>query len=226
MNRTTPYFRLFLVIMMLFLVGAYALAQPVAIPLQPCITDRPDLALPTPVKPIGVPAQMPGGSCDIATIEVNTVGGAVAYWCRRPAPLPPLLYLYAVRWDAVTTPMMIDWMKLGLPGDDPERIVAMQGKFQTANVMDMCDVWGPARERINAAMPLTLAAPTWAVAKNSTYLDRPAYAYVAGKRSYSSTARAKVGAPCDCAAISLVEATTQFCQVAPSLVSVCTPTQP
>jgi hypothetical protein len=86
----------------------------------------------------------------------------------------------------------------------------------------MCDVWGPARERINAAMPATLAAPTWFVAKNGIYPDRPAYPVIAGKRSYSSTSRVKVGTPCDCAVAPITEGTLKFCQVAPALVAVCT----
>jgi hypothetical protein len=154
---------------------------------------------------------MPGGSCDIATIEVNTIGGAVAYWCRRPAPLPPLLYLYAVRWDAVTTPMMIDWMKLGLPGDDPERIVAMQTKFQTANVMDMCDVWGPARERINAAMPPTLTVPT-TVYRTPAAGTFTLYTVSAGKLSgIVSGRKATANALCNCNAAKVVSGTSTYC---------------
>lgn len=123
-------------------------------PLPECVTaTQPPAprALPTPAKPIGLPEQF-GGSCT-TVLEVNRIGGAAAFWCKQRAVKPPLLYLYAVEWNAVTPALLADFSHLGTPGDNRQRIADMQAKYQTRHVLDMCDVWGPARERINAARP-------------------------------------------------------------------------
>lgn len=196
--------------------AAIAQAQSLAVPLQPCVVDRPDWPVPAPAQPPGLPLQL-GGSCTLATLEANAIGAAAAFWCARPAPLPAALSLYAVRWSALTPAMLADYAQLGLPGDNAERIRAMLAKHQTANVADMCDVWGPAIARINAAMP---TASLWRVAPNGTYLDRPSYAVVNGVRAGTSKTRAKVGDPCDLQ-LKFVEGRSVYAQTSPGFVALC-----
>ena len=123
-------------------------------PLPVCVEVdvlKPPRAVPLPVKPIGLPVQLKG-SCT-TVLEANTEGAAAAFWCKQTAPKPSILYLYAVEWSAITPAMVTDYATLGLPGDNRARIQSMQVKYQTKNVLDMCNVWGPARDRINAARP-------------------------------------------------------------------------
>lgn len=212
-------------------------AAQVTLPLPAC-ADRPPLPLQTPAKPIGLPVPLPPLpasptapgqpiDCGAPMLEANAIGGAAAFMCKSAAG--PVLYLYAVRWSALTPAMVADFAALALPGDNAERIRAMQATYQTSNVYDMCDVWGPMRDRINAAIP---APPQFVVAPNGTTLTRPAFAVANGARSYGSTSSATVGAPCDCA-LSLKEGQITFCRVNPiteatPLVSSCvnTPAKP
>ena len=210
-----------LVLLAALMFAATAQAQ-IALPLLPCMDIVTPHPLTTPLRPAGLPPQY-GGSCSLPIIESNATGAAAAYWCATPPPAPPALYLYAVRWSAVTVPMLADFALLGLPGDNAERIRAMRAKYQTENVWDMCDVWQPMRERINAAMP---KPAVWRVAKNSTYLTRPAFPVIAGKRSATATGRATVGAACNCAA-PVIEGTSTYCpaDTAP-LVAICAAVAP
>lgn len=206
-------------------VAALAAALParaqIALPLLPCqdiVAPRP---LTTAVRPAGLPPQL-GGSCTAPIIESNATGAAVAWWCPRAAPQPPLLHLYAVRWDYINATLLLDYATLGLPGDNAERVRAMTARYQNQSVWDMCDVWEPMRERINAAMPAPAPAPTWVVAKYSLLPTRPAFAVVAGKRSAVSSGRATVGKPCDCAA-PLVDGLLTWCPAdSAPLVTQCT----
>ncbi len=119
-------------------------------PCEPLVELRP-VAEQAP-RPIGTPVQLKGSCATV--LEANDVGGAVAFWCRQTAPKPPLLYLYAVRWSAITPDMLLDAAMLGLPGgDNRDRIQAMQQRHQTEHVLDMCDVWDGMRARIDAAKP-------------------------------------------------------------------------
>ena len=212
------------VVMVLFaaLMFATAVQAQIALPLQPCmdiVTPRPLTAA---LRPAGLPPQY-GGTCSAPIIESNATGAAAAYWCAASPPSPPALYLYAVRWNAMTVPMLADFALLGLPGDNAERIRAMRAKYQTENVWDMCDVWEPMRGRINAAMPAPVAAPLWTVSKYSMQTTRPAYTVTNGVRGTTSTSRATVGAACDCAA-PIREGLTTYCPFAGSgaAVSMCT----
>lgn len=150
----TKTMRMVAVLLALAAVGPGGPLAQVAAQLPECkASDQPEAprALPTPAKPIGLPEQF-GGSCT-TVLEVNRIGGAAAFWCKQRAVKPPLLYLYAVEWNAVTPALLADFSHLGTPGDNRQRIADMQAKYQTRHVLDMCDVWGPARERINAARP-------------------------------------------------------------------------
>ena len=193
----------------ILLVLATAAQAQIALPLLPCqdiVTPRPLTAA---VRPAGLPPQL-SGTCGTPVLESNTTGAAAAYWCTNPPPAPPALYLYAVRWSAITAPMLADFARLGLPGDNAARIVAMQAKYQTESVWDMCDVWEPARERINAAMPGPPSAQAWVVAKYSTQSSRPAYPVINGVRAVASTSRAVVGVACDCSK-PIIEGIVTYC---------------
>jgi hypothetical protein len=206
----TPQFRIFLAVVLLAICGAYALAQPVTAPLEPCITDRPDLPLPMVTKPLGTPLQMQG-QCGPAIVEANAIGAAAAWWCPRPAPLPPVLVPYAVRWSDLTPAMLADYALLGLPGDNAARMAAMQAKYQTSHFLDMCDVWGPARERINAAMPPTLTVPT-TVYRTPAAGTFTLYTVSAGKLSgIVSGRKATANALCNCNAAKVVSGTSTYC---------------
>ena len=212
-----------LVLLAALMVATTAQAQ-IALPLLPCmdiVTPRP---VTTALRPAGLPPQY-GGTCSLPIIESNATGAAAAYWCATPPPASPALYLYAVRWSAVTVPMLADFALLGLPGDNAERIRAMRAKYQTENVWDMCDVWEPMRERINAAMPAPAPARPWTVAKYSLQTTRPAYPVLNGVRGTTSTSRAPVGATCDCTA-PLREGLTTYCPFTGSGTSVAICTQP
>jgi hypothetical protein len=69
--------------------------------------------------------------------------------------------------------------------------------------------------------PTVPPKPTWTVAPNGTRTTRAAFAVTNGVRALSSTSKATVGAPCDCAAIKLIEGKITYCQVAPATVSAC-----
>lgn len=129
-----------------------AVAQVPWPPVGECAEGEPLRPLPAvQSRPICTPQQI-GGS-GITVIEGNERGGAIAFWCKQKAPKEPILYLYAVEWDALTRTMLLDAVMLGLPGDNRARIQAMQARHQTRHVFDMCDVWWPAKDRITAARP-------------------------------------------------------------------------
>jgi hypothetical protein len=197
------------------LTATFAQAQ-VSLPLPACV-DRAPLPLQMPAKPIGLPPALPAPAiapptssstnCGPAMLEANAVGGAAAYYCRQPGGAP-VLYLYAVRWSAVTPAMVADFAALGLPGDNAERIRAMQATYQTSNVYDMCDVWGPMRERINAAMPVVdpqiYKTPTTGTLTLYTVANGVRSGIVAGRK-------APAGAACDCNASKLAVGTLTYC---------------
>lgn len=149
-----------------------AMAFELTQPLPPCV-DRAE-ALPAPVaaRPIGLPPVL-DGRCRWVLPEVNAVGAAAAWWCERENK-PPLLIPYAVEWAAVTPEMRDDFVALMWPGDRAARMQAMQAKYGTKHFLDMCNVWGPMRERINAARPADPVPATWVVAPVSTG-QRPSY---------------------------------------------------
>jgi hypothetical protein len=227
----TPYFRIFLTIILLFIVGVYALAQDV--PYSMCGVTGPNVVLREATDAIETKTMhcrpAPIGSGTYPAVRYNAAGVTVWWYCKAPSGR------WAPNWIAATASQFNAIKAAGdayaalITPDPLDALNAVAVKNFTLPIDDpeLLRVWCPHEREMFAGRPKPdPLPPAWAVAKNSTYPDRPAYAYVAGKRSYSSTAHAKVGAPCDCAAISLIEATTRFCQVAPSLVSVCTPTQP
>jgi hypothetical protein len=106
----------------------------------------------TAAKPACLPA--PAGTGTAPIVESNDSGIAGAWWCKASsASKPPRLYLYAVRWDAMTTAMLADAAIVALSGSKTAAMQAHLLKYQTSDIRDMCDVWGPARDRILAAKP-------------------------------------------------------------------------
>lgn len=181
------------------LFAAFSAGAQIHWPLPPC--DGPALthALPTPPLPVGLPPQI-GGACSVE-IEANDVGFAAALICPAQHG-KPAAYIYAVRRSAITASMVMDFAMLGLPGDNATRIRDMQARHQTANVWDMCDVWGPARERFNTAWqaavrPDAPPAPSpWMVGTNGTLATRPTYPVTAGVRSRTANGAVPVRADC------------------------------
>lgn len=119
----------------------------------PCTESAAPLyAVPTTAaKPVCLPA--PAGAGTALVVESNDAGIAGAWWCKGATGKPPTLYLYAVRWESLTTAMLTDAALVALSSAKTAAIQAHQLKYQTSDIRDMCDVWGPARERINAARP-------------------------------------------------------------------------
>jgi len=106
---------------------------------------------------LGLPKQL-GGNCTEAVLTADGVGGAAAYWCAQPEPELARLRLFAVKWDNVTAPMVLDFTSLFLMSEKSARIVEIHKKYQTFHIMDMCDIWHPLVDRLNAIYPAPLPA--------------------------------------------------------------------
>lgn len=118
---------------------------------SPCeVVDDPLYPVPTTAaKPVCLPA--PAGAGTAPVLETNGVGMAGAWWCKGSKA--PVLYLYAVRWEALTTAMLTDAALVALSSSKTSAIQAHALKYQTSDIRDMCDVWGPAVDRIRASRP-------------------------------------------------------------------------
>ena len=119
----------------------------------------PPLPLPPPINSagLGLPKQL-GGTCTEAIITADGTGGAAAYWCAQPEPEKARLALFAVNWDFVTLPMILDFGQLLMMGDKAQRIADMHRKYQSMDVRDMCNIWSPLVARLNAIYPAPLPA--------------------------------------------------------------------
>ena len=109
-------------------------------------------AMPIAPRSVGVaplPACMP--TAGSVVIESNAAGTAIAWWCKGEAE--PKLYLYAARWEFLTTPKITELLSFFSDGATPASVQALQTKYQTENILDICDVWGPAWPKIVAAKP-------------------------------------------------------------------------
>jgi len=96
-----------------------------------------------------LPACMP--TAGSVVIESNAIGTAIAWWCKGEAE--PKLYLYAARWEFLTTPKITELLGLFSANTTPQSVQTLQTKYQTENILDICDVWGPAWPKIVAAKP-------------------------------------------------------------------------
>lgn len=164
------------------------------------------LPVPAASAPTGLPPDL-GGSCTAQIYEINQHGAAAAWWCTtiKAPPADADLWVYAVLWESVTPGMLADWAQLALAGTDKKALIlSMSTRYQTLNILDMCDVWSPMVARVNAARPKPPAPPAAAyVVTPGT--PRPAYAVANGKRSLTPTGAATPGQPCDCLALQIVE---------------------
>jgi hypothetical protein len=118
----------------------------------------PPLALPTPRLPPGLPKQF-GGSCTEALVTADGTGAAIGWWCPKVTPEQAQLALYAVTWDAITLPMLVDAGRILLTSDKAALLLEMQTKYQSLHILDMCNVWGPLAARLNAIYPEPLPLP-------------------------------------------------------------------
>lgn len=134
-----------------------------------CETTPRNPPLPVPVPPRfapGLPKQLGGKVCTAALVTADAIGGAVGWWCPKVAPEKAQLAIYAVKWDAITLPMLLDFATLLMPGtDNATLLLEMQTKYQSLHILDMCNVWNPLATRLNAIYPEPLPLPpppgTW-----------------------------------------------------------------
>lgn len=121
----------------------------------------PPLPVPPPPRSApGLPKQLKGTVCTEALVTADIKGAAAGWWCPKVTPENAQLALYAVKWDAITLPMLIDFGSLLLPGvDTAVRLLEMQTKYQSLSILDMCDIWNPLAARLNAIYPPPLPLP-------------------------------------------------------------------
>jgi hypothetical protein len=164
-------------------------------------------------------------ACKPASIDAIRIGSSVdgvwAYWwCPAVPPAAKTLefrgiltkdvtpaQVTAVRaYEGGTNPGLID--QVPVVGVDHPTMVNIRASVLAAAATDP--------ERPSAPVAASVVAP------QGTSLTRSAFPVIAGKRSFSSTSRATVGAPCDCSTLKFVEGLLTYCQVAPATVTVCT----
>jgi len=156
----------------------------------------PPLALPPPLNSagLGLPKQL-GGVCTEAIVTADGKGGAVGYWCPQVEPEKARLRLFAVQWDKVTLPMVLDFSQLLLLADKEAKIADIHRKYQSLHIQDMCDIWHPLVDRLNAVYPPPIPLPppvgTWKATGGTIFL------YANGKLTGVTARKAPVGAACD-----------------------------
>jgi hypothetical protein len=121
---------------------------------------EPPLPVPPPPRfAPGLPKQFKG-QCTEALITGNWKGGAVGWWCPKVTPEKAQIAIYAVTWESLTLPMLIDFGMLLMPGvDNAAKMLEMQTKYQSLSILDMCDIWNPIAARLNAIYPAPLPLP-------------------------------------------------------------------
>jgi hypothetical protein len=142
----------FIVAILLIMVAPLCSAQAWLDPSKCVVSSTPLYPVPTTAtKPAVLPS--PKGAGTVPIVEVNDAGVAVAWWKNPTKTTPPVLYLYAVRWDAITPGLATDLLGIALASSPTAAIQSTTLKHQTEHILDMCDVWGPAAARITAAKP-------------------------------------------------------------------------
>jgi len=169
-------------------------------------------------------ACVPMASADSTTYlwSANGTGIWAAWWCSDGYRWTNTLY--AQRWDAVTPELRADVLAALKTTPTDAQLTALATKWLQLKMDDPAiqPIWEASAGEILALKP---PAPKWAVKLNGTTLTRPAYPFAAGVRGTTSTERATVGAPCDCATRS-VEGASVYCEPAPALVALCTRVAP
>lgn len=167
-------------------------------------------------QPACWPAEVPGGTGSTTVVLQIAEGMSFVWKCpdgklyyravllSYTGPGTGALFAEALTYKSPTEALAALWSKYDTPGSGP--------------------AWDTLTEKTIAAGRAAFGGkPAFIVAKNGTVTTRPAFAVVAGKRSFSSTNRALVGSACDCAALKLTEGSTTYCQVATNLVAICVP---
>lgn len=102
-------------------------------------------------KPACLPA--PAGAGTNIIVESNPYGMAAGWWCKGTSKTPPRFYLYAMRWSALSPALMFDAALVAMSTSKAAAIQAHQRKWQTSDIRDLCDVWGPMAPRLLAVRP-------------------------------------------------------------------------
>lgn len=153
---------------------------------------------PLPVPPAprlapGLPKQLGGRVCSEALVTADRFGAAVGWWCPKVTPEKAQLAIYAVTWESITLPMLIDFGLLLMPGvDNGEHVRQMQTKYQSRHILDMCNVWTALAPRLNAIMPAPLPVPAeWRT------LGGTVFTYANGRLTGVTSKRVAPGVACD-----------------------------
>ena len=179
------------------------------------------LLLLLPFMALAQPACWPseaGGSGSVAVFKQDGTHRALVWLCCDA---------YQCRYAGFAGPRSAfasDWLAQGQSarfGADADR-AALWARTVTAPTVKTGAV--PVNDAARAEVAQRHPAPKWIVAKNATYTTRPAYPIADGIRSSVSTARADVGAACDCSLRS-VEGSSVYCGVAAGTVALCSRVQ-
>ena len=161
------------------------------------------------------------------TVRVTPGKGAVAWWYTSDGFEWTRSWAFCTGTTCVNPLLAVDLSVALASADRLGAINSVLAKYNTLSVdaPEALQVWCPHWDEMQRSRP---ANPAYVVAKNGTSTTRPAFAYTpatastAASRSTKSTARATVGATCDCK-VRLLEGTTLYCatNVERTLVAVC-----
>jgi hypothetical protein len=160
------------------------------------------------------PAQI-GGTGTPAAVRVNSSAWALAWGCSDQ--FTQTLYVRGAPWSAA----LPDWIRRladTVAQGHAAMLAADQAYFPPWPIdaegyrIVPAEVYPLALDAWTAATALLPPFPSWVVATNRTYPDRPAYPFVDGVRSSTSNGRAAVGSACNCSARS-VESRSVYCGV-------------
>lgn len=164
-------------------------------------------------------APAPTGTGTAPTLRVNAAG-AFVYWYCPSSPTWKANFVVATTAAIAGSSLVADAYAVTTAKDPLAALNAATRKNVTLPLSDpaLTAVWCQYQAEMVANAPIPSA---FFVSANGLLPDRAAFAVIAGKRSYGSTQRVKVGLPCDCTSISILEGSTTYCAVAAAVVSVC-----
>lgn len=145
----------------------------------------------------------------------------VAYWkCISPYDPPRVRAIWCPK-EFLTGDCLINGVEVAIASRSLDRLAEAWAKNIQHNYAN--DEVEKVLRAVEASLP---PVPIWKVAKNGTSTTRPAYPILNGVRSTTSTARATVGATCDCSVRS-VEGKSTYCAWEPTktTVALCTRVQ-
>lgn len=138
----------------------------------------------------------------------------LAWHCPNPYGPPATELRWCVREFLLSC--LVGGIEAAVSSRDPKATAAADA-LGTDLTMPMND--GVYQVVVNVVWPSRPPTPVWTVARNSTYATRPAYPLVNGVRSSTATARATVGARCNCA-VRAVEGSSTYCAHEPTAATV------